>query len=464
MIIIRKRWSIFWGFYSFRVIINLLFSTDMFLPRLSAFDPETKSEGSIDPLGLVPIADRLSVRLVPGVRERMSHPRYLSMIAAGVAVCQEFQDERIAVDGISSPLQVYEWHVVQALVKNFKNNGLVGLPGSEKASTAMKNNLPLNAARYLRVPSVFGFYGVYKTLARDIGIVQGEKLGEAGDQLTRIWEKEQKLAGYYSGISGEGYSFKMKLKNAIEDGLSHARVERNWNWPFFTLLAEKMHPVKMGRQEAQTIFDLLTNDKEQKRREIIAALITYSEKYDLDKGIDESHFHSFLLKKVRPEIKDLLEAIQTYEMFSRTLTNALESVLYRLSSQSNKATREELERLAEIKYAATSIPEQYLRCAEMLTKVKEESFFQSTFGRFNNLMTSSEFVEALLDHHQAIQKKKPPFGKMPWLDRYQQTTIILRPVYTRKKTLVKNDPNAYVYFYRSSSLLSFLKDLRKLNG
>lgn len=162
----------------------------MFLPRLSAFDPDAKSDGSIDPLGLVPIADRLSVRLVPGVRERTCHPRYLTMIASGVAVCQEFTEEKIAIDGISSPLQVYEWHVVQALVKNLKNNGLVGLPGSEKASKEMKNNLSLNTARYLRLPSVFGFYGVYKTLARDIGIVQGEKLGEAGDPAYQDLKEE----------------------------------------------------------------------------------------------------------------------------------------------------------------------------------------------------------------------------------------------------------------------------------
>src|SRR5688572_15654128 len=127
----------------------------LILPKLTAFDPETKSEGSIDPLGLVPIADRMSVQLVPGVRERMTHPRFLTLIAVGTAVCQDFPPDTVASDGISSPIQVYEWYMVQALVKMLKGNGLRGLPGSEKASDAQKQDQPLNAARYLRVPSVF---------------------------------------------------------------------------------------------------------------------------------------------------------------------------------------------------------------------------------------------------------------------------------------------------------------------
>ncbi len=437
----------------------------MSLPRLSAFDPEQKSEGSIDPLGLVPIADRLSVRLVPGVRERMSHPRFLSLISAGAALCLEFPQDRIASDGISSPLQVYEWYVVQALVKTYKESGgLVGLPGSEKANNALKKNLPLNAPRYLRVPSVFGFYGVYKTLARDMEIIQGDRLAENGDKLVRIWEKEQNLQGFYSSMTGPGANFKSKLKSAIEDGLKKGQVERMWSWSFFQDLAQCMHPIKAGRKEAQTIFDLLRNDKEQKRKEIIDALISYIDKYDVTDGISESHFHSFLLKQVRQEIRELIEAIRTYELFSRTLTNALESVLYKLSNQANKGSMNDIENLAPVKYAAEYISGQYVDCIAALTKVKEDNSMQKTFGRFSNSFGPRDFAENLIEHHHEIQKRKPPFGKVPWLEKYENKKLILRPAYTRLNNLASSDPKEYVYFYRTNSLLSFLKDLRKLNG
>lgn len=41
------------------------------LPRLTTFDPETSSEGTLDPLGLYLIADQLVTRLVPAVRDRL---------------------------------------------------------------------------------------------------------------------------------------------------------------------------------------------------------------------------------------------------------------------------------------------------------------------------------------------------------------------------------------------------------
>jgi hypothetical protein len=437
----------------------------MFLPRLSAYDPEVKSEGSIDPLGLVPIADRLSVSLVPGVRERMSHPRYLSLIVAGVALCQEYPADIIAKDGISNPLQIFEWYVVQALVKKFKSNGtLLGLPGSDKTNDAMKRGVPLNAPRYLRVPTVFGFYGVYKTLAREIGLIEGDRLGEPGDKLIRIWEKEQNLQGYYSGLNGPGTLFKSKLKKAIDDGLKAGAVDRNWSWSFFDEIAEKLNPATIGRAEAKIIFEQLKFDKEERRKEIIDGLLLYTEKYTLDKGIDECHFHGFLIKQVRQELKDMLNAIKAYELFSRTLTNAFESILYKLSTQSNKGSLKDLECLESVKYAAQNISMQYLNAFEALHKTKEESAFQKFFGRFDQTYNTNQFVETIISHHSDVQKRKSPFGKTNWVEIFQGDLVILRPNYTRKKSLVTEDINTYVYFYRSASLLSFLKDLRKING
>jgi len=42
----------------------------MLMPLLSEADPAESAEGSIDPLGMYPIADALASRMVPGVQER----------------------------------------------------------------------------------------------------------------------------------------------------------------------------------------------------------------------------------------------------------------------------------------------------------------------------------------------------------------------------------------------------------
>jgi hypothetical protein len=48
-------------------------------PRFSEYDPGAVGEGSLDPLGLGAVADRIADRLAPGVRARMSHPRFVTL-------------------------------------------------------------------------------------------------------------------------------------------------------------------------------------------------------------------------------------------------------------------------------------------------------------------------------------------------------------------------------------------------
>ena len=134
-------------------------------PYLTEADPVSLSEGSLDPLGLYVIADRLALTLVPGFRERMSKPGFFKAIAAGSHICSQFNSE-YASDGITPAYLVYEWHVVQALIKTFINDDpdqLIGLPGREKATDAYEDGEPLSFKRYLVTPNVFGFHGVYRT-------------------------------------------------------------------------------------------------------------------------------------------------------------------------------------------------------------------------------------------------------------------------------------------------------------
>ena len=80
----------------------------MYLPSLTAYQTLENSQGTLDPLGLYSIADRLASRLTPNLRERMRHPRYLTAMAVGAVVCSGFSDDELAADEISPPGQVYE--------------------------------------------------------------------------------------------------------------------------------------------------------------------------------------------------------------------------------------------------------------------------------------------------------------------------------------------------------------------
>ncbi len=47
----------------------------------------------------------------------MQRIRFLTAIAAGAKVCETFEPEDIAADGVTPPWLVYEWYVTAALVR-----------------------------------------------------------------------------------------------------------------------------------------------------------------------------------------------------------------------------------------------------------------------------------------------------------------------------------------------------------
>ena len=73
----------------------------LLMPLLSVKDPVVSAEGTLDPIGLYQIADALGVKLIPGVRERMRHPRFLTLMAVSAAICHDYDEEVLAKDDVS---------------------------------------------------------------------------------------------------------------------------------------------------------------------------------------------------------------------------------------------------------------------------------------------------------------------------------------------------------------------------
>jgi hypothetical protein len=206
-------------------------------PVLTEKDPVEAAEGGIDPLGAEPPADALAVRLAPGVRERQRHPRFLTALAVSLEVCSSFDEETLAADGVSASWQVFEWYLVEGLVRIAESAERIGLPGSLKAARAIAAGVPLSAKRYLKTPSVFGFHGVYRQLARTLGIEDGGRLGETGFELLSIWANEQGLEGFVGSGGGAGQAVRAQLRDAVKAGLEKGGTARNpaWQgWRFFS--------------------------------------------------------------------------------------------------------------------------------------------------------------------------------------------------------------------------------------
>ena len=439
----------------------------MLLPLLSDADPRVSAEGSIDPLGMYAVADALAVRMIPGVRERQQHPRFLTSIAVSLALTSEFDDENVASDGISEPWQVFEWHVVEGMVRTTKESKLLrGLPGQDKASRAIKNKAPLSAKWYLKTPTVFGFHGVYRALARDVEVELANRLGDTGYALITTWEAEQGLNGFCGSQSGPGKATRQRLVDAIKDGLATGAVARSPGWAGWQFFSDHLGVYNAGKREARLIGQALLNPSSGYRKELFGSLVSPEgqavwARQSESKSPSERRFHEVLLRTASPGLRDLLLAIDMYERFCRLLQDAFDDCLWRLSHYQQRIQAGELAKLKGVTTAAKGIPHIFAETAERLSPFGEAVRFQESFSVLAERVTVLEWLERLLEHHCRVQYNKPPTGKAPWFDRFDDGSRMIRTGYIRDVGGRYDD--AYVHAYRTASLWSFACDLGMVN-
>jgi len=409
----------------------------MFIPLLTGADPGVSSEGSIDPLGVYAIADSLGVRLAPGVRERQSHPRFLTAIAVATAVCSEFDDDAVAKDGVSPPWQVFEWYLVEGLVRSFKGTReeIRGLPGIDKASSAIDAGVPLSARRYLKTPAVFGYHGVYRVLADELDIVRDGRLGETGYNLVMTWAGEQDLLGFYDTTGGPGRGLKETLQSAVEDGMAKGATSRSPAWQGWSFFRDHLAPYRLGKKEAQVIINSLMGGTSGYRSEIIRFMATTRGqnlcKEMVEKGKSDREFHSGLLSEASEDLKGLIHAIQEYEKFARLLQDAFEDCLFEMTSTRRKTSPSDLSKTEGVQKASQLAPDLFPKVADLLAPFGEALRFQEQFGDVSARGGAETWVAGLIEHHRRVQMQKPPNGKNPWFERFDDGNIIIRPGYLR---------------------------------
>ena len=430
------------------------------LPLLSDEDKVETSEGGLDPLGLVQVSEALAVRLVPGVRERMSHPRYLTAMAVAMEVCGKFSEETVAHDGISPPWLVFEWIAVEGFVRTADGRDPFKLPGSDKAATALRERVPLSAARYLKTPNVFGFHGVYRGLARDLDIDNAGRLGETGYKLLTTWAKEQKLGGFMGSAGSDGVDICDQLYGAVIRSLRVGAVACRDGWPYWPFFREHLAPHQVGPREAVVLRDALFAGTAGFRGTVLRFLVSDRGRKIFEKTQSELSFHAALRRSADPELGALLDAIASYEMFSRTCQDAFEDVLVEMTRRSGtKVTPRELGRIETVKTASKRVPEMFGELLERLEPFRETVRFGKTFEPLAEPTDAASWADRLLGHHVATQRKKQP-AKSPWFERDDGGGAIIRPLYRMEQPDRRDD--TYLHAYRTKPLHSFARDLHLL--
>jgi len=432
------------------------------LPFLTVVDPEVSGEGALDPLGLGPLGERLAEQILPGLTNRMQRPRFLTAMAVSALVCQGLEDD-FAADGVTPAHIVFEWLVAEAFARAADPERYRQTPGIEKARAAIRTNTQLAAKSYLKTPTVFGFHGIYKRLARNLRIAQeGIGIDEKGHELLRIWEREQELAGFVDGTDGPGAKMRATLRSAVESSIGKGYSDRSWGWGGWELLSEHLAPVDSGRQEAAFIYQLLLTAESAPRGEVFSRIAAVNPEMLTDVASEADLARDHLMAQCSTDLKLRLARVDAYEKVSRDIERAFDWARY-------ASTRTMPRPLSPAEYAGAEMPQVIAgRIAGRIRAAADaldgsdpglmEEFLRIT-RLFEGVTRAEDLLQTCLQRHAEVQKAKPPEGKREWFQATTDGRVIVRPAY--KLTEGPEDDAGWGRPYRLWSVASFCGDLVK---
>jgi hypothetical protein len=423
------------------------------LPFLTEADPDRAQEGSIDPLGLATLADRLADQIAPDVTARMSRIRFLTAIAVGTTITEELGSET-ASDGRTPAYLAYEWLVVESLARRRPPAQTQSVPGIQKARRVVGRTPSghLDAGSYLQVPKVFGFHGVYKRLARGLGVVdQDLLLLGAGSELLRTWEREQKWPGFADRTPGSpGGRFARRLWGEVQHALLAARVEAGAGSHLWSHLADSLAPGEIGRRERSLLWSRLIDERKPIRSELLLAL--------RDMPANSETGEAQALRAVAPragaELRARIAAIEAFELVAHLLVGTLQAMRVHSTRRGARAVRpRELAGDEAVVRASKELPRAIRRTAELLLPLGEQMAFEQSLGHFAEPLAPLALVEEVLAHHENVQDAK---GKRAWLERANDGFYVRGAYRTIDDA---PDEDTYIHPYRVYALSSFVYDL-----
>jgi hypothetical protein len=428
------------------------------LPFLTDLDPDESREGSLDPMGLAPLADRLADLIAPDVTARMSRVRFITAIAVGATVTAGMQD-LIAADGVTPAYIAFEWHLVEALARqrDLQASATLGVPGIGKARSmlALGPGRHLDSHSYLKGPRVFGFTGVYKRLARALGIVTPEiVLLERGDTIARIWEQESGLEGFTEQRSGTaGGNLARSLVREVQRALFEGSVRLKPRSPVWGKLAAGLRPDRAGVRERTKMRAWLQDSEQPVRTELTERIATERRHSTGDRS--DADLLRAVAPHASPELAIRIGAIEAYERAAQLLYAGFQGLLYVSTGYGTAPVA--VDRAGEhplFERIALALPSALRQASEQLEPLGLSQILEETFATFDAIDSPTSLVDALLEHHVWVQRAK---GRLPWLAIDGLGFRVRRFDYRRTDEPAISD--GYIHPYRARSLNSFLADL-----
>lgn len=395
------------------------------LPRLSAYDPGAVGEGGLDPLGLAAVADRIADRLVPGIRARMSHPRFVSISAVG-AVATQALHELTADEGKTTVDIAFEWLVVEALVRYPGDARTAGLPGSQKAARAKAANLRLSRRTYLSGPRVFGFTGVYRPLSRDTRVLSLDDMpAQNALRLVKAWERDFKLEGYVDGVAGTaGGRLRKDIADACARSLERGECAGAPTGQLLRDLSDCLAPREAKSNERRVLRDLLVASDHDIRNELAARLVETPPSEEVTQG----DLAQWLLAKASKPTQQALRAAIDYEEAATALDRTFRRFLAHTVQQHDSVITP-AQALATPGLAALTPKMGGLvrKAVDSVAALDDEALAHETehgLGSFQGELSVQKFFDALIARHEEVQAARK---KLLWLDQLDGNWTVRTP-------------------------------------
>ncbi len=417
--------------------------------------------GSLDPMGLYAIADRMATTLVPGVRERMSKLRYLTASAYGAEVCRGMSDEPM-LQARLEPYMALEFHLVSGWIYQFREREgeIAGLPGIQKSQECFQTSRHLTPGRYLKTASVFGFHGVYRTLATDLRIVDEHYLlGATGEALVEEVQNQFNSAG----VPWDHHLDLMR--RAVRETRNEGETSRAWDWNVHGDAAHILKPHNMSPREQEILSDALFSEGQFGRHELLSFLKSKAGQAKWAGENEREVYEAFSKTSLSQETKNIVEAILAFEAMAKLLHDAFHQVLSHVEQGAQLKT-EKLCSLPAVSLAADKMGDRYQRVLESMSLAgmeAERQRVEGSFAGFGSLYGNAEaFLDAMIHHHQDVQKSKGRNGKQAWIRRSEDDRWYADVLGRAEQVDVET--NAFVHQYRIRPLMSFLQTLGHVAG
>lgn len=419
------------------------------LPRLSAYDPGAEGEGGIDPLGLSAVADRLADKLVPGIRARMSHPRFVTVSAVGAIACQDLR-ELTTDDGKTSADIAFEWLVVEAMVRHPGDGRTEGLPGNQKAARAKAANLRLSRGTYLNGPRVFGFTGVYRPFSRDARVLTLDDMPDQNARyLVKEWESDWGLEGFVDR-SGNGGRLRKDIADACASSLKKGECAAAPSGQLLQNLAKYLAPREAKLKERRALRCLIVESEHGIRNELASMLVNTP----LPEEITQRELAHALREKASKPTRQAIQAAIDYEDAATALDHVFRRFLAHTVQQHGSVISPPHALVSPgLEALAPKIGDLVQRAVESVSVLGDDALAQDTehgLNVFRGRMTNEAFFDALIARHEAVQATRK---KLSWIDRLDGDWTVRSPYRNQTNAL---DDDIWTHPMRMVTLANLL--------